>query len=277
MSQGMPTTTAVTPRRRRRFMISLRSMMFLVLVFGAWLGWYVRKVQIQQKAVAAVKNAGGSDFYDLEWRNAGPNPYRQSWFPDWLGGVETWIPQWIMSGATIDYVANVVEVNLIPARTNDPNAANDATLALVGRLGRLQGLRLTSTAVTDSGLAYLSGLTNLRDLQIGQTQIGDVGLAHIKGLTNLRSLYLADTQVSDIGLAHLTGLTDLRTLFISGTKVTDDRVLALERALPQLQILREEDMSFVAAQPRAFKDLGYARSQPIRLACMLLSQRGGDG
>ena len=72
MSEDKPTTTAVTPRRRRRFMISLRTMMILVLVFGGWLGWFVRRVQIQQDAVAAVKNAGGSVFYD--WSGGMPGP-----------------------------------------------------------------------------------------------------------------------------------------------------------------------------------------------------------
>ena len=32
-------------------------------------------------------------------------------------------------------------------------------------------------------------------------------------------------------------------------------------------------MSLFAAPARAFKDLDFARSQPIRLACMLLSKR----
>jgi hypothetical protein len=275
MSQPMPTPTPTEglPRRRRRFMISLRSMMILVLVFGGWLGWFVRRVQVRHDAVAAVKNAGGSVVYDLEWRNAGPNPYRKSWVPDWLGGDQTWIPQWILRGSRIDYFGNVVLVSLIPSRVNDPRAANDDILALVARLDRLQDLRLTSSAVSDAGLAHLGGLTDLRDLQIGRTQVGDIGMAHIKTLTSLTSLYIADTQVTDAGLIHLRGLTNLRVLFLAGTKVTDDGVLALERALPNLQVLREEDMSFVEALPRALHELDYARSQPIRLATMLLTKR----
>jgi hypothetical protein len=272
MSQAMPPTSAGTPKRRRRFMISLRTMMILVLVFGGWLGWFVRRVQVQQDAVAAVKNAGGSVVYDLDWKNAGPNPYRKSWVPDWLGGDQEWIPRWALSRIGIDYFGNVVEVSL-PSMVEDPQAGNDITLALLGRLDRLQGLRLTSSAVTDAGLAHLRGLSHLRELQIGRTRIGDIGMAHIRSLTSLTSLYIADTQVTDAGLVHLRELTNLKILFLSGTKVTDDGVLALEHAIPQMQVLREEDMSFVAALPRAFKDLDYARSQPIRLACMLLSKR----
>jgi hypothetical protein len=86
LSQDIPPSTPVSPRRRRRLLISLRAMMILVLVVGGWLGWFVRRVQVQRDAVAAVTNAGGSVFYDLERKNAGPNPYRRSWVPDWLGG-----------------------------------------------------------------------------------------------------------------------------------------------------------------------------------------------
>jgi hypothetical protein len=263
----------VPPKSRRRYMISLRTMMVLVLVFGGWLGWFVRRVQVQQDAVAAIKNAGGTVVYDLEWRNGGPNPYRTSWIPEWLGGDQAWMPNWMVRGAGVDYFGNVVEVSLIPTRANDPRAASDATLALVGQLGRLQGLRLNSTAITDAGLAHLAGVTELRDLQMGYTKISDAGLAHIKGLTGLRGLYITNTQISDAGLAQLRGLTNLGLLFVDKTRVTDDGVLALESALPGLHIYREEELSLSATLPRALKDLDFARSQPVRLASMLLSHR----
>jgi hypothetical protein len=43
--------------------------------------------------------------------------------------------------------------------------------------------------------------------------------------------------------------------------------------LPELHILREEDMSLFTAHARALSDLEFARSQPIRLACLLLTKR----
>ena len=39
------------------------------------------------------------------------------------------MPQWMTRGAGLDYFGNVVDVSLIPTRANDPQAANDATLA----------------------------------------------------------------------------------------------------------------------------------------------------
>lgn len=266
--RDLPMAPPVMPKRGRRFMISLRTMMILVLLFGGWLGWFVRRVQVQQDAVAAIKDAGGTVVYDLEWRNGGSNPYRKSWVPEWLGGDQAWMPTWMTRGAGVDYFGNVVEVSLIPTRANDPRAASDATLVLVGQLGRLQGLRLNSTAITDAGLAHLTGLTELRDLQIGYTKIGDAGLAHIKGLTGLRELYIMNTEVSDAGLAHLRGLTNLGLLFVAKTRVTDDGVLALESALPGLQLYREEDMSLSAAQPLRSKTwISPGRSRSASPAC----------
>ena len=140
-------------------------------------------------------------------------------------------------------------VDLAPRIAKDPNKADDETLAHVGRLGRLEYLNLAGTAVTDAGLAHLKGLTSLGDLDLSNTQVGDAGLAHLKGLTNLRMLPLV------------------------GTRVTDDGVLELKHALPWLQILREEDIDFNKNVFRATRNLNFARSQPIRLAWLLLVHR----
>ena len=55
--------------RLPRIRLSLRALMCLVLVFGCWVGWYVRTVQVQRDAVAAIKKAGGAVAYDWEWGN----------------------------------------------------------------------------------------------------------------------------------------------------------------------------------------------------------------
>ncbi len=59
-------------RPRRRFLrFSVRGLIVLVLVIGAWLGWMVRSARIQREAVAAIENAGGEVLYDREWTDAG--------------------------------------------------------------------------------------------------------------------------------------------------------------------------------------------------------------
>jgi len=260
--------------------MSLRALLIMVLVLGGWLGWFVRNARIQHDAVAAVQRAGGSVAYDIDWRNEGFNPYARPWTPMRLLDGKLWGTQWLIDHLGIDYFGSVVTVDLIPRRANDPARADDATLALVGQLGRLDGLRLTGTAVTDAGLVYLTGLIGLRDLQLGNTQITDAGLAHLKGLKELRGLLLFNTPITDAGLDHLKSLNSLVLLDLAGTKVTDDGVIELERVEVRramqgvmIQVIREEDGALYTAQPRALKDLDFALSRPIRLACLLLSNR----
>lgn len=56
-------------RMRSRFVVrfSLRVMMILVLVVGGGLGWIVRHARIQREALAGVKRAGGTAWYDWQW------------------------------------------------------------------------------------------------------------------------------------------------------------------------------------------------------------------
>src|SRR4051794_11183439 len=112
--------------RRLRFGISVRMLMFLVLVFGCWLGWYVRSVGVQRGSVAAIKAAGGSVAYDWDWGHYNPDIIDPNGKPR--------APKWLADRVGVDYVANVVHVSLVPHRAKDANQANDATLAHVGRL-----------------------------------------------------------------------------------------------------------------------------------------------
>jgi hypothetical protein len=220
-------------------------LMFLVLVFGCWLGWYVRSVRVQRGSVAAIKAAGGSVAYDWDWGHYTPDSIDPNGKPR--------APKWLADRVDVDYVASVVHVSLVPHRAKDANQANDATLVHVGRLRHLEYLVLNSTAITDAGLAHLKGLNHLRGLELVNTRIGDAGLAHLEGLTSLRQLNL------------------------TGTRVTDDAVLGFEKAIPgMVYISRDDDLIDTVACRRANDDLDFARSQPIRLAGALLAHRAGS-
>ena len=58
---------------RHRLRLSVRALIALVMAIGVFLGWYVRTVQVQQDAVAAIKKAGGAVAYDWEWGNHNPD------------------------------------------------------------------------------------------------------------------------------------------------------------------------------------------------------------
>ena len=227
--------------RLPRIRVSVRALLLLVLVFGCWLGWYIPRVQSQRDAVSAIRRAGGSVSYDWQWGDYNPDIVDPNGKPR--------APKWLARLVDVDYVANVVHVSLVPQRLNAPNRASDETLTHLEHLTHLEFICLNDTAVTDAGLA------------------------HLKGLTRLNTLELWHTQISDAGLAQLTGLVNLRLMLLAGTRVTDDGVLKLEAALPRVHILREEDMALNQNLRRATDDLDFARSQPIRLACLLLRSR----
>ena len=206
-------------RRLGRTRLSLRVLRVLVLAIGGGLGWAVRGAKEQRDAVAAVAELNGSVTYDIEWRNATPNPYRRhSWSPMQLydGRVDE-VPglKWVIGHVGLDYFANVVDVRLVPRTAGTRVRADDATLAKIGRLRRLEDLNLNGTAVTDDGLAHLEGLTELRGLDLSNTRVTDAGLAHLKKLHNLRGLYIVNAGVTDTGLNEL------------------------EEALPMIQIIRK--------------------------------------
>jgi hypothetical protein len=228
-------------RPRIRINLSLRALMVLVMVIGVGMGWYLRGVRIQQDAVAAIKKAGGTVTYDWEWSGYNPN------ISDTLGRPRA--PKWLADCVGVDFVANVVSVDMMRPWPKGSSKVDDETLAHVGRLGHLEILQLNDTAVTDAGLAHIKGLTALRDIEI------------------------RGTAVTDLGLAHLNGMKELRTLFIAWSLVSDHGVLELERALPRIQILREEDMAYSANVQAAMNDVEFARTRPVRLACALLAHR----
>lgn len=238
---GQKKVTAATPRRRRRSGIRVRMLMVLVLVLGCWLGWYVPRVRVQQAAVAAIKDAGGSVSYDWEWDYTKPEIINHHG--------ELRAPEWLARLVGVDYVANVDGVMLGPHGSFVPDKANDATLAHVGRLRSTKTLWLRGTTFTDAGLAHLKDLTSLEQLDLWQTQIGGAGLTQLKGLNRLRIVR------------------------VHGTGITDVAALELEKARPGVYIIREEEMPDPALVRRAIADLDFARSQPGRLACALLAHR----
>lgn len=222
--------------------ISIRRLLAFVLVLGLLLGWYVRGVRIQQAAVAAIQATGGSVTYDTQSLDELPIFHYKPFGLKWFFHPRELSPKWLVDRIGLDCTGAVVQAYLGPK-------ADDETMVQVGQLDRLESLNLSGTSVTDAGLA------------------------HVKGLTLLRGLVLDHTKITDAGLAHLKGLKDLRRVILWKTQVSDEGVLQLEEALPLVQFMRDEDLAFYTDAPRAIKDLDFARSQPIRLACLLLASR----
>jgi internalin A len=93
---------------RPRIRFSLRSLMIFVLLIGGTLGWIVYSARVQRDAVAAIEAAGGSVWYQWQWRNGKPI----------LNGHPPW-PEWIVNLVGVDYFGGVVRVSL--AQVTEPN------------------------------------------------------------------------------------------------------------------------------------------------------------
>jgi hypothetical protein len=114
----------------------------------------------------------------------------------------------------------------------------DSGLAHLSNLKGLATLQLNSTAIADAGLASLQNLKGLGELGLYGTHITDNGLQYLKGMSNLHKLVLGGSAITDLGLKHLQGLRNLRELVLSKTSVTPEGVAQLQRAVPQLQVVR---------------------------------------
>jgi hypothetical protein len=77
------------PTRRRRLTFSLRVFLVVVLIVGGVLGWRARRASFQRRAVATIRQAGGSVWYDYQRVRVANGPDRfspkaQPWAPGWL-------------------------------------------------------------------------------------------------------------------------------------------------------------------------------------------------
>lgn len=126
----------------------------------------------------------------------------------------------------------------------------DSELKKLAGLARLRSLDLGLTGarpirpITDAGWESLKGMAclgtmpHLRALILSGTQITDAALEHIKSMTELQDLMLQGTSITDNGLEHLKGLTKLRRIALLNTQVTDAGAQQLQRALPDLSLMR---------------------------------------
>ncbi len=74
---GGPVETPKAPRPRWKT-ISLRGLLWLILILGFWLGWVVNRARRQREAVAALQPFGGFVHHDWEFINGPVSAARAS-------------------------------------------------------------------------------------------------------------------------------------------------------------------------------------------------------
>ncbi|HVV99467.1 MAG TPA: hypothetical protein VHB77_03960 [Planctomycetaceae bacterium] len=144
-----------------------------------------------------------------------------------------WCPRW---KPVLVLVQSVEQVELIAQSSDDfdrirPLAetrwltlrgarADDALLAGINRLQRLENLYFRDSEVTDTGMSHLRDCRRLHTLDLTGTKITDAGLKPLAGLP-IDGLCLNGLAITDCGLKYLKGLP-LQTLFLGQTRVSDD-------------------------------------------------------
>jgi hypothetical protein len=232
---------------RLRGRLSLRTLMFLVLVVGCGFEWIIHRVSVQRDAVAAIKHAGGSVQYDSDWSTAtlpsGSARKRLAWKPKWLvdrTGADFFqnvVSVFFTRGASNSELVHVVSLRSLETLVvPSPSLVTDAGLVDLKGLTELSNLNIPGSKVSGEGLAHLKGMTKLRMLILWNTQVGDAGLVHLKGMTKLRTLDLSNTRVTDAGLIHLKGMNNLDGLGLSGTRVSDAGLVHL-KGMTRLRVL----------------------------------------
>jgi hypothetical protein len=140
---------------------------------------------------------------------------------------------------------------------------DDAGVAELSRLPRLERLDIGNSSVTDEGIGHLVTLPNLQALSLegrrftdrtltlltrakrlnvvhlrsSESEISDEGLSALKGMTALEELILEAPNVTDRGLDSLRRLSKLRRLYLANSKVTPEGRAQFLRDHPGLEFI----------------------------------------
>ena len=154
--------SARPPWRRLAKFCGLALIVFLVVLAGsvAWLKWRAHE---QRDAVAAIKAARGTVEYDWE-AAANANPVTPSSLPSWAERLIHWNsstddageigpagPRWLVWLLGVDCFGDVTAATL-------PHRASPDLFHHVGRLKRLETLRIQASDLSDREMALIGGL-----------------------------------------------------------------------------------------------------------------------
>jgi hypothetical protein len=89
--------------------------------------------------------------------------------------------------------------------------------------------------ITKEICEHLGRLDRVNELKLNGSNVTDECLSQLKGMKSLTILDISGTEITDAGLAHLEGLTNLSTLEV-GSKVTKEGTDKLKKAIPELKI-----------------------------------------
>jgi Leucine-rich repeat (LRR) protein len=119
-------------------------------------------------------------------------------------------------------------------------ALDDAMVARLTGLGKLDTLALTNSAITDDGVqTIVQAFPELVELDLSSnTNMTGAALKMIAGLAKLERLSLLQNRFNDLNTRRLSKMPQLRSLDLRGNMEAGDMTLAVVGKLPQLTALK---------------------------------------
>jgi hypothetical protein len=115
--------------------------------------------------------------------------------------------------------------------------ADDAFVARLAPVAEyVVSLDLSGTPVTDAALTTVGKMQRLEDLRLASTKVTDAGVAQLKGLEKLHLVGLYGTGVTPASLQTLGGLPALDALYISETKIPRAACEAFAKQHPKVMV-----------------------------------------
>jgi hypothetical protein len=241
--------------------LSLRALMFLVLVFAGGLGWIIHRARVQRRAVVAIVRLGGAVQYDWQFGGSSLAPIKAT---------GPTAPTWLRKALGDEYFQAVSSVTLLdhsklpgqrpplppglPLDGPEWRAEREGRLreeevkqafmkdqlACLEDLDRLEALFLVDDPLlTPKGIARLGRLSHLRGFYSSWQPLRPEGLHQLGRLTNLERLAIRVDEGEDADFSFLNQLTKLRSLYIESSKITEPVVNRIGR-LKQLELLQLE-------------------------------------
>lgn len=101
---------------------------------------------------------------------------------------------------------------------------NEKSVKLIGKMTRLEELKLSRSTIQDDWLVYLTKLP-LKTLSLQGTLVTDKAVPYILQMKKLNSLSIGDTELTDKGLKELSSSKSITHLKINlGRRITNDGI-----------------------------------------------------
>jgi len=126
---------------------------------------------------------------------------------------------------------NLEVLNLSGSRVSDPGYRQLAVFP------ELRELYMETTQAGDEALGAIGRLTKLETLRLTRSErVDSDSLRHLVKLGSLRTLQLHGTSIDDLAVVHLISMKSLRQLYVARTGLTLKRIAELRAALPKCAI-----------------------------------------